>query len=186
MRMLHPCLRPYTAFIRISSEFNHPPVSPDGTDLPRQCRAAQQSMGIRVDSKRRKKLMQKRLAMGHKQDDHEQITVKHYNNRRCILAQYIEFTQNKKNAPRPLTSKNFFSGKAKSSSNPDGKSGLASDHSITVRGCEVVRSCLERGRPRGQLCTKILRQSYVEAMSMLLGESMEPVYPQAKKQEQAD
>ena len=29
-------------------------------------------MGIRVDSKRRKKLMQKRLAMGHKKDDHEQ------------------------------------------------------------------------------------------------------------------
>ena len=29
-------------------------------------------MGIRIDSKRRKKLMQMRLAMGHKQDDHEQ------------------------------------------------------------------------------------------------------------------
>ena len=29
-------------------------------------------MGIRIDSKRRKKMMQKRLAMGHKQDDHEQ------------------------------------------------------------------------------------------------------------------
>ena len=29
-------------------------------------------MGIRIDSKRRKKLMQKRLAMGHTQDDHEQ------------------------------------------------------------------------------------------------------------------
>ena len=29
-------------------------------------------MGIRVDSKRRKKLMQKRLALGHKQDDHDQ------------------------------------------------------------------------------------------------------------------
>ena len=28
-------------------------------------------MGIRIDSKRRKKLMQKRLAMGHKRDDHE-------------------------------------------------------------------------------------------------------------------
>ena len=28
-------------------------------------------MGIRMDSKRRKKLMQNRLAMGHKQDDHE-------------------------------------------------------------------------------------------------------------------
>ena len=29
-------------------------------------------MGIRIDSKRRKKLMQKRLALGHKQNDHEQ------------------------------------------------------------------------------------------------------------------
>ena len=29
-------------------------------------------MGIRIDSKRRKKLMQKRLAMGYKRDDHEQ------------------------------------------------------------------------------------------------------------------
>ena len=29
-------------------------------------------MGIHIDSKRRKKLMQKRLAMGHKRDDHEQ------------------------------------------------------------------------------------------------------------------
>ena len=29
-------------------------------------------MGIRIDSKRRKKLMQKRLVMGHKQDDHAQ------------------------------------------------------------------------------------------------------------------
>jgi len=29
-------------------------------------------MGIRIDSKRRKKLMQKRMALGHKQDDHEQ------------------------------------------------------------------------------------------------------------------
>ena len=29
-------------------------------------------MGIRIDSKRRKKLMQKRLELGHKQDDHEQ------------------------------------------------------------------------------------------------------------------
>ena len=29
-------------------------------------------MGIRADSKRRKKLMQKRMALGHKRDDHEQ------------------------------------------------------------------------------------------------------------------
>lgn len=28
-------------------------------------------MGICMDSKRRKKVMQKRMALGHKQDDHE-------------------------------------------------------------------------------------------------------------------
>ena len=31
--------------VRISSEFNHPPVSPDGTNLPLECCAAQQSNG---------------------------------------------------------------------------------------------------------------------------------------------
>ena len=36
------------------------------------------------------------------------------------------------------------------------------------------------------LCKKYYGKSYIEAMSMLLGESMEPVYPQAKKQEQVD
>ena len=36
-------------------------------------------MGIRIDSKRRKKLMQKRLALGHKQDDHEQEQEQGYN-----------------------------------------------------------------------------------------------------------
>jgi hypothetical protein len=29
--------------------------------------------GIRIDSKRRKKLLEKRLAMGHKADDHEEL-----------------------------------------------------------------------------------------------------------------
>ena len=35
----------YAASARISSEFNNPPVPPDGTDLPRQCHAALQSNG---------------------------------------------------------------------------------------------------------------------------------------------
>ena len=36
---------PCAASNRIPSEFNHPVISPDGTDLPRQRRAAQQSNG---------------------------------------------------------------------------------------------------------------------------------------------
>ncbi len=38
-------LSPYAASIRVSSEFNNPPVPPDGTNLPRERCAAQQSNG---------------------------------------------------------------------------------------------------------------------------------------------
>ena len=49
-----------TSYLTVGQIFRNNPAPPSNP------------MGIRVDSKRRKKLMQKRLAMGHKQDDHEQ------------------------------------------------------------------------------------------------------------------
>ena len=45
-------------------------------------------MGICVDSKRRKKLMQKRLAMGHKQDDHEQAIGRIWRRKAVALMRY--------------------------------------------------------------------------------------------------
>ena len=55
--LLNSAIRLFHQMGRIFRENATPPSNP---------------MGIRIDSKRRKKLMQKRLAMGHKQDDHEQ------------------------------------------------------------------------------------------------------------------
>ena len=54
--LLNSTIRLFHQMVQIFRENAAPPSNP---------------MGIRVDSKRRKKLMQKRLAMGHKQDDHE-------------------------------------------------------------------------------------------------------------------
>ena len=55
--LLHSTVRLFHQMGQIFRENAAPPSNP---------------MGIRIDSKRRKKLMQKRLAMGHKLDDHEQ------------------------------------------------------------------------------------------------------------------
>ena len=55
--LLNSSVRLFHQMVQIFRENAAPPSNP---------------MGIRMDSKRRKKLMQKRLAMGHKQDGHEQ------------------------------------------------------------------------------------------------------------------
>ena len=55
--LLNSTIRLFHQMVQIFRENAAPPSNP---------------MGIRVDSKRRKKLIQKRLAIGHKQDDHEQ------------------------------------------------------------------------------------------------------------------
>ena len=55
--LLNSTIRLFHQMVQIFRENAAPPSNP---------------MGIRVDSKRRKKLIQKRLAMGHKQDNHEQ------------------------------------------------------------------------------------------------------------------
>ena len=55
--LLNSTIRLFHQMVQIFRENAVPPSNP---------------MGIRVDSKRRKKLIQKRLAMGQKQDDHEQ------------------------------------------------------------------------------------------------------------------
>ena len=55
--LLNSTIRLFHQMVQIFRENAAPPSNP---------------MGIRVDSNRRKKLIRKRLAMGHKQDDHEQ------------------------------------------------------------------------------------------------------------------
>lgn len=59
---------------------------------------------------------------------------------------------------------------------------LASDHSVTICGCEWFDHASNEGGRAVSFVQKFYGKSYVEAVSMLLGENMEAAYPQAKKQ----
>ena len=112
------------------------------------------------------------------------ITVKHYSNRRCILAQYIEFSLEQKERAATVDLEEFLLRQGEKLIKSGREKRLASDHSVTVRGCEWFDHASNEGGRAVSFIQKYYGKSYVEAMSMLLGESMEPFYPQAKKQEQ--
>ena len=59
---------------------------------------------------------------------------------------------------------------------------LASDHSVTICGCEWFDHASNEGGRAVSFVQKFYGKSYVEAMTMLLGSSVESAYPQAKKQ----
>ena len=59
---------------------------------------------------------------------------------------------------------------------------LASDHSVTIFGCEWFDHATNEGGRAVSFVQKFYGKSYVEAMTMLLGSSVESAYPQAKKQ----
>ena len=59
---------------------------------------------------------------------------------------------------------------------------LASDHSVTICGCEWFDHATNEGGRAVSFVQKFYGKSYVEAVSMLLGSSVESAYPQAKKQ----
>ena len=109
------------------------------------------------------------------------ITVRHYNNRRCILAQYIEFTPEQKECAATVDLEEFLLRQGEKLIKSGREKRLASDRSVTVRGCEWFDHASNEGGRAVSFVQKYYGKSYVEAMSMLLGESMEPFYPQAKK-----
>ena len=62
------------------------------------------------------------------------ITVRHYNNRRCILAQYIEFMPEQKERAATVDLEEFLLRQGEKLIKSGREKRLASDHSITVRG----------------------------------------------------
>ena len=102
------------------------------------------------------------------------------------MAQYIEFTPEQKEHAASVDLEEFLLRQGEKLIKSGREKRLASDHSVTVRGCEWFDHASNEGGRAVSFIQKYYGKSYVEAMSMLLGESMEPVYPQAKKQEQID
>ena len=100
------------------------------------------------------------------------------------MAQYIEFTPEQKERAATVDLEEFLLRQGEKLIKSGREKRLASDHSVTVRGCEWFDHASNEGGRAVSFIQKYYGKSYVEAMSMLLSESMEPVYPQAKKQEQ--
>ena len=102
------------------------------------------------------------------------------------MAQYIEFTPEQKERAATVDLEEFLLRQGEKLIKSGREKRLASDHSVTVRGCEWFDHASNEGGRAVSFVQKYYGKSYIEAMAMLLGESMEPVYPQAKKQEQVD
>ena len=99
------------------------------------------------------------------------------------ISKFIEFTPEQKERAATVDLEEFLLRQGEKLIKSGREKRLASDHSITVRGCEWFDHASNEGGRAVSFVQKYYGKSYVEAMSMLLGESMEPVYPQAKKQE---
>ena len=102
------------------------------------------------------------------------------------ISKFIEFTPEQKERAATVDLEEFLLRQGEKFIKSGREKRLASDHSITVRGCEWFDHASNEGGRAVSFVQKYYGKSYVEAMSMLLGECMEPVYPQAKKQEQVD
>ena len=99
------------------------------------------------------------------------------------ISKFIEFTPEQKERAATVDLEEFLLRQGEKLIKSGREKRLASDHSITVRGCEWFDHASNEGGRAVSFVQKYYGKSYVEAMSMLLGESMESLYPQAKKQE---
>ena len=102
------------------------------------------------------------------------------------ISKFIEFTPEQKERAATVDLEEFLLRQGEKLIKSGREKRLASDHSVTVCGCEWFDHASNEGGRAVSFVQKYYGKSYVEAMSMLLGESMEPVYPQAKKQEQVE
>ena len=102
------------------------------------------------------------------------------------ISKFIEFTPEQKERAATVDLEEFLLRQGEKFIKSGREKRLARDHSVTVRGCEWFDHASNEGGRAVSFVQKYYGKSYIEAMSMLLGESMEPVYPQAKKQEQID
>ena len=102
------------------------------------------------------------------------------------ISKFIEFTPEQKERAATVNLEEFLLRQGEKLIKSGREKRLASDHSVTVRGCKWFDHASNEGGRAVSFIQKHYGKSYVEAMSMLLGESMAPVYPQAKKQEQTE
>lgn len=98
------------------------------------------------------------------------------------MAQYINFTPEQKERAASADLEEFLLRQGERLIKSGREKRLESDHSVTICGCEWFDHATNEGGRAVSFVQKFYGKSYVEAMTMLLGSSVESAYPQAKKQ----
>ena len=99
------------------------------------------------------------------------------------ISNYIAFTPEQKERAATVDLEEFLLCQGEKLIKSGREKRLASDHSVTVNGCEWFDHASNEGGRAVSFVQKFYGKSYAEAMTMLLGSSAGPAYPQAKKQE---
>ena len=99
------------------------------------------------------------------------------------MSQYIHFTDSQKEQAASVDLEEFLRRRGEKLITSGRDKRLASDHSITIRGCEWFDHATEQGGRAISFVKQFYGLSYPDAMSLLLGDDLGGSYPAAKEKE---
>ena len=97
------------------------------------------------------------------------------------MSQYIHFTDSQKEQAASVDLEEFLRRRGEKLITSGRDKRLASDHSITIRGCEWFDHATEQGGRAISFVKQFYGLSYPDAMSLLLGDDLGGSYPAAKE-----
>lgn len=101
------------------------------------------------------------------------------------MSKYIPFTTEQKERAASVDLEEFLRRRREKLITSGRDKRLASDHSITIRGCEWFDHATEQGGRAISFVKQFYGLSYPDAMSLLLGDDLGGSYPAAKEKEPA-
>ena len=99
------------------------------------------------------------------------------------MSKYIPFTTEQKERAASVDLEEFLRRRGEKLITSGRDKRLASDHSITIRGCEWFDHATEQGGRAISFVKQFYGLSYPDAMSLLLGDDLGGSYPAAKEKE---
>ncbi|MEE0610201.1 MAG: hypothetical protein UCQ96_01850, partial [Oscillospiraceae bacterium] len=97
------------------------------------------------------------------------------------MSKYIPFTTEQKERAASVDLEEFLRRRGEKLITSGRDKRLASDHSITIRGCEWFDHATEQGGRAISFVKQFYGLSYPDAMSLLLGDDLGGSYPAAKE-----
>lgn len=99
------------------------------------------------------------------------------------MSKYIPFTTEQKERAASVDLEEFLRRRGEKLITSGRDKRLASDHSITIRGCEWFDHATAQGGRAISFVKQFYGLSYPDAMSLLLGDDLDGSYPAAKEKE---